>query len=59
MDECNTWRIPHMAISSSLVGLANMPGGYFWQRTSENAQKAKFAFRIVHITPSERREGGF
>jgi hypothetical protein len=29
-------RIPHMAIFSSLVALANMPGGYFWRRTSEN-----------------------
>jgi hypothetical protein len=25
-----------------------MPGGYFWMRTSENAQKAKFAERQFH-----------
>jgi hypothetical protein len=43
MDGCNAGRIPHMAISSSLVGLANMPGGYFWTRTPENSVKAKFA----------------
>jgi hypothetical protein len=34
MEGCNARRISHMAISSSLVGLAHMPGGYFWRRTS-------------------------
>src|SRR5215213_9540755 len=43
MAECNTRRIPKMAIPSSLVGLAHMPGGYFWRRTPENSVKAKFA----------------
>ena len=39
----NAWRIPHMAIFSSVAGLANMPGGYFRWRTAENSVKAKFA----------------
>jgi hypothetical protein len=30
------------------MGYLCMPGGYFWQRTSENAQKAKFVEFLFH-----------
>jgi hypothetical protein len=39
MDGCNAQRIPHMAIFSSLGGLANMPGGYFWGRTKQRPRQ--------------------